>query len=262
MDNQACSTPRPITVCSFWVHRPKEFPRETKAYDYGKMLQALDKCCKRYGYDHIVLTDWATSDMVSALDLKSYGVFLERNLMQAVTEVQAAFMESPFAEGHDILFVGADCLIRRDIRDLLPPGDFLIAFMKGHKAWRLNTGFVYVRAEARERATKLLRQIARDVKPKICDDMAAYERALSPMPRDYGMVKRCDMNVHFVPLELWNHPPLSPYEEAEHAHILHFYGDRSKVHFFPWAERFLPKDEPEIKVIASSFGGGVQVVHK
>lgn len=231
-----------IVVASFWVHRPKDFPKETAAYDYGKMLQVLDGCCKRFGYQHVVLTDWRTAYMASQLGLRNYGVDLDRNLMKAVTDVQAKWLESPYSEGVDTLFVGADCIIRRDIRGLVPEADLSVGFMKDHKKWRINTGFFYARASARATLAPLFRKVATDCSPRMCDDMAAWERALSPMPADYGTVSRAGLSVDFVPMNVWNHPPRSPEEEAPDAHVLHFYGEKSKVHFFSWADRWLPKD--------------------
>lgn len=234
--------PTGIVVASFWVHRPKDFPKETAAYDYRAMLMVLDRCCQRFGYRHVVLTDWAGARMIDELGMRSYGIDLDRNLMKAVTDVQAAWLESPYSEGVDTLFVGADCIIRRDIRGLVPPGDLSVAYMKGHKKWRLNTGFMYVSAEGRHRVAPVLRRVAQDCRPTMCDDMAALERALGPMPKDYGLAKRAGLDVNFVPLDLWNHPPMSANEEAPQAHVLHFFGAKSKEHFFPWAKNFLPDE--------------------
>lgn len=230
-----------IIVASFWVHRPKEYPKETAAWDYAAMLKVLDASCRRLGYQHVVLTDWQTSSYCSSNGLRSFGVDLPRNLMKAVTEVQAKWLESPHSEGADTLFVGADCIIRRDIRGLVPEGDLAVGFMKGHKKWRLNTGFMFVPAASREKVAPLFRLVARDCTERMCDDMAALERALSPMPLDFGREERRGLAVQFVPMAVWNHPPRSPDEEAPQAHVLHFYGEKSKIHFFTWADRHLPK---------------------
>jgi hypothetical protein len=232
-------TAREIVVCSFWVHRPKDFP---KAAPYANMLQTLDGCCKRLGYRHVVLTDWTTAPHVDALDLTSFGVPLARNLMLAVTEVQARWLESPHSADVDTLFVGADCLITRDLREAVPPGDLVVAYMKGHKKWRLNTGFMYVRAESREKVAKVFRLVAGDCSPVMCDDMAALERALSPMPPDYGAWARRGLCVNFVEMDIWNRVVNSGDDPAANAYVLHFLGEHRKALFFEWAKKHLPKD--------------------
>ncbi len=135
-----------ITVCSFWVARPDEFPN---APDYLPMLKILDTSCRQFGFDHIVLCDKSTAARIHHVDLTPFAVVLPNNLMQASTEAHAQAMEGNI-DG-DLLFVGADCLIRRDFRHQLPRGDVAIAYMKDHKRWRMMNGFIYVPAASRER---------------------------------------------------------------------------------------------------------------
>lgn len=222
-----------IVVASFWVHRPKDFP---KACDYAAMLRVLDKSCERAGYKHVVLTDWETAPHVDAMGLRSYGGSLARNLMKAVTEVQALWLESPYSEGVDTLFVGADCIIRQDIREALPPSDFSVAFMKGHKKWRLNTGFMYCRAGARDRLAPIFRQVAQDCSTVMCDDMAALERAFSPLPKDYGEFERRGLSVSLLPMRQWNATLDSADDPASDCYVLHFLGEQRKPLFFQWAK--------------------------
>jgi hypothetical protein len=233
---------RPVTVCSFWVHRPKEFPT---APPYGEMLKILEHSCRRFGFRHIVLTDEVTAPRIYDVGLTAYLVELPNDLMRASTEAHARWIESPYSRGVDTVFVGADCLIRRDFRADLPACDMAIAYMKGHKRWRLNNGFVYVPAGSREKVAPVLRLIADDTAEKMFDDMLAIERALVPMPEGYGRHERRSLTVEFLPMPIWNRymavskqTPKPLDDAAEDANVLHFMGghDNGKALFFEWAK--------------------------
>lgn len=234
-------------VASFYVHRPKEFP---KAAPYLEMLRILDASCRRFGFDHVVLTDGLTSGSVSEAGMLPYFVNLPNSLMKSTTEVQARWLASPHSIGLDTTFVGADCIIRRDFRADLPACDLAIAYMKGHKRWRLNNGFMHVRAESRDRVAPLFRLIADDTGDEICDDMLAIERALVPMPNDYGAAERRGLAIEFLPLPVWNCCPKTAADPAPGANIMHFMGGwhalpsgqivtepKGKALFFDWAAR-------------------------
>lgn len=226
-----------LVVCSFWISRPRDWPEKKwpKIKLFPKMAAILDASCKRWGYEHVVLTDWATAPSIDALGLRTYGAPLPRDMMQATTAAYAYWMESPYSRGVDTLYVGLDCIIRRPVEDMLPDGDVTIAYMKGHKSWRLNNGFIHVRAEARERAAKLLRLVADDTHPVVCDDMAALERALVPLPVDYGTFDRHDMKIGLVPMHTHNRQVNLVDEPAEDACVLHFLGEQRKQLMLDWA---------------------------
>lgn len=230
-----------ITVCTFWVHRPRDFP---KAPPYGDMLRIVDASCRRFGFDHVVLTDETTAPRIYDAGLTPYLLELPNDLMRASTEAHARWIESPYSRGTDTVFVGADCLIRRDFRADLPACDLAIAYMKGHKRWRMNNGFVYVPAASREKVAPVLRLIADDTREKMFDDMLAIERALVPMPEGYGRYERRGLAVEFLPLPIWNRymavckeTPKPLKDAAEDANVLHFMGghDNGKRLFFDWA---------------------------
>lgn len=224
-------------VASFWVHRPKEYPG---AAPYLEMLKILDASCRRFGFEHVVLTDSLTCQQVSAAGMRPWFIDLPNNLMKSTTEAQARWIASPHSQGVDTTFVGADCIIRRDFRADVPACDLAIAFMKGHKKWRLNNGFIHVPAESRERVAPLFRLIADDTGDEMCDDMLAIERALVPMPADYGIHRRRGLDVAFLPMEKWNHGyKIDPSDPAVDANVMHFMGEweAGKPLFFEWAAR-------------------------
>lgn len=228
-----------IVVASFWVSRPKEFPN---AAPYRDMLKILDASCRRFGFDHVVLTDSLTAPLAYEVGLTPWFVDLPYSLMRATTEVQARWLASPHSAGVDTVFVGADCLIRRDFRADLPKADLAIAFMKDHKRWRLNNGFMYIPAGSRDKVAPVFRLIADDTGEEMCDDMLAIERALVPMPADYGKVSRRGIDVSFLPLAQWNHSIEHHGEPAADCNVLHFMGgwDAGKPLLFEWAAQHMP----------------------
>ncbi len=229
-----------IVVASFWLRLPDEFPN---APDYLSMLKILDGSCARAGMAHVVLTDHATGPEIAAAGIKAFASDLPQSLMLATTRAHATWLERGFRDV-DTMFVGADCLIRRDFRHQLPKGDLAIAYMKGHKRWRINNGFVYVPAASRAKVAPLFRAIADDTSEEMFDDMLAFERALEPMPPQYGVCERQGLAVNFLPLPKWNRymaetkttpDPLS--DSAEMANVLHFMGGHAegKKLYFDWA---------------------------
>lgn len=202
---------------------------------YLEMLKVLDRSCQRLGFHHVVLTDTTTAEIVAEAGLMPFQAELPRNLMQAVTRIQAIWLASPHSEGCNTTFVGADCIIQDDFRGFVPPSDLAVAYMRGHKKWRLNNGFMHVPAASREAVAPLLRLVADDTGPAMCDDMIALERALQPISGDYGVIHRRGLDVALLPLALWNlTPEHMPDDPIENAFVLHYMGgwEDGKERFF------------------------------
>jgi hypothetical protein len=226
-----------LTVCSFWVHRPKDYP---DAVDYVPLLLALDRSCKRFGVLHVVLTDYSTARKCRAAGLDCWSTRLPRNLMRALTEAQAQWLERRHDRDTDTLFVGADCLVARDPRHGLPAeADLSLIYRPGHKRHRINNGFMYVPAASREKVARLFRRIADGCGEAMCDDMVAVERALAPMPEGYGQHDRAGLRVNFLPMHLWNAGPKRLDEPPGEAFVLHFRGRQRKTIMADWAARWL-----------------------
>lgn len=230
-----------LTAFSFWVHRPADFP---EAPDYLPLLRALDRSCRMFGLEHVVLTDHETAPRAEAAGLTIFAMALPRNLARALTESQARCLES--MPPTDILFVGADCLIRRDFRGQLPPADLSIILRPGHKRHRINNGFMHVPAASCEKVAPLFRKIANDTGPTFnsCHDMEAVERALSPMPLDYGLQERVGITINFLPMGIWNGGPRRVDDPAEAAYVLHFRGKARKAIMLEWARRWMADEGP------------------
>lgn len=229
--------PAPLfAVCSFFVHRPADYP---DAPDYLRMLCLLEQSCRAFGLAHIVLTDHDTAPLVGDAGITYFRTDLPRNLMQALTESQARWLEYPHRGPLDTLFVGADCLIRRDPRGHIPAGDLAIILRPDHKRHRINNGFMFVPADSRSRVAPLFRSIADNCGPAMCDDMVSVERALSPMPLDFGTYPRAGLTVNFLPMETWNGGPKSADDEATGSFVLHFRGQVRKRVMLDWAARWM-----------------------
>jgi hypothetical protein len=260
---------QPLTVCSFYVDRREDYP---KAVDYIPLLLALNHSCHRLGFEHVVLSDRHTMAQPNVrltikgsciggtdgglvigprggpLQFTTSGEWpadLPRKLSCALTEAQARHLES-LAKWNpmetDILFVGADCLIARDFREHLQPADLSIILRPGHKRHRINNGFMYVPAGSVAKVAPLFRRIADATEPvfNLCHDMVAVERALSPMPLDYGLQERAGLTVNFLPMDIWNGGPKRVDDEAAEAFVLHFRGRHRKAIMLDWAKRWLP----------------------
>jgi len=226
---------RDLVVCSFFVDRRADFP---DAVDYVSLLKALDWSCRRLGLQHVVLTDHATKPEIESAGIGTFAFDLPRNLMRALTEAQARFIEDWRISG-DILLTGADCLIRRDFRGHLPETDLSIILRPGHKRHRINNGFMFIPAASREKVAPLFRRIADSTGPAMCDDMVAVERALAPMPDDYCLTERAGLTVNFLPMGIWNAGPKTADDPAEQAYVLHFRGKARKAVMLEWAARHM-----------------------
>lgn len=226
----------PITVASFFVSRPEDYP---DAVDYLPLLSSLDRSCRLFHMKHIVLTDFETAPQLNRAGLANFAMDLPRNLMRALTEAQARCVET--IEESDILLTGADCLVRRDFRDHLPVADLSIILRPGHKRHRINNGLMFIPAASVAKVSPLFRRIADSTGPEMCDDMVAVERALSPMPDDYCLTERAGLTVNFLPMDIWNGGPKFVDDEAAESFVLHFRGRHRKSIMVDWAKRWLPE---------------------
>ncbi len=231
---------RDTVVCSFWVHRPADFPN---APDYLQMLKILDESVKRAGMYHVVLTDHATAPKVQSELMMAQPFALPRNLLQATTEAQAQWLAWPGSAGVDSVFVGADCLVLRDFRPYLnASADFSAVHFEHKRLWFMN-GFMHVPAHTRAQLAPLFREVADDTHPmeaRSCDDMQAFQRAFGPKPEfPYGgPVTRRGLQVQYLREEIWNGRPHRADEDFGASYVLHFRGPKQKPLFVEWARHW------------------------
>lgn len=122
---------------------------------------------------------------------------------------------------------------------MLPPADLSIILRPGHKRHRINNGFMFIPAESIAKVAPLFRRIANSTGEVSCDDMVAVERALLPMPLDYGIQERAGLKVNFLPMGIWNGAPKTVDDPASGSFALHFRGKRKQL-MIDWAKRWLP----------------------
>jgi len=229
----------PTTICSFWIHRPEDFP---DAADYIGMLKRLDVSCRLAGMRHVVLTDFLSSRQLPER-MEFFACTLPRNLLQATTLAQAEWIRATRYPADDTVFVGADCLVLRDFRPFLRPADLSICTFVHPHLWIMN-GFIHVPAASREKLIPVFAKVAKGTRPrpaKTCDDMISWERVMAPKPRELGKHERLGLTVRFLPEPIWNERPLSADEPYAEAHVLHFRGPPQKPMFFEWVAKHRPE---------------------
>lgn len=234
----------PTTVCSFWVHRPTDFP---DAADYVGMLKMLDVSCRLAGMRHVVLTDAPSSTMLPER-MEFFTAAVPQNLLQATTAAQAEWVRTARYPDDDTVFVGADCLVLRDFRPFLRPAELSICTFPHPTLWIMN-GFIHVPAASRDKVLPLFDEVAKGTRPlpaNTCDDMRSWERALRPRPKElWGKQERRGLTVRFLaafprkapeaddlrlgraapagirrmPEPLWNERPLSADEPYADVHV-------------------------------------------
>lgn len=230
----------PTVICSFWVHRPADFPN---AADYIGMLKILDRSCRAAGMRHVVLTDPSSSRTLPE-GMEYFAKALPQNLLQATTRAQAEWVrETPYPE-EDTVFVGADCIVRHDFRPYLRPADLSICTFVHRQLWIMN-GFIWVPAASRHKVVPVFDKVAKGTRAmpaRTCDDMVSWERTLGSKPRElWGKETRRGLTVRFLPEPIWNERPLSADEPYLDAHVLHFRGPPQKQMFFEWTKIHRPE---------------------
>lgn len=221
------------TVVSLWVLRPEEHP-EAEARNYPGMLRILQRSCDRLGLRHVVLTDRETAHSPQwPYGIDSFACDMPRPLMQACTFAQAAWLED-LGGGDDTLFVGADCIFKA--HPVFPAEvDMAVTYRGPESPMPINTGAMFIRANAVDRAAKLFRAVANRCGKKWCDDQRALVAELSPLPSRNGIFERKGMKVGFLPMFPYNVIVDDVNDPADGAAMLHFKSKTRKKLFFDWA---------------------------
>ena len=209
------------------------------------MLRVLQKSCDQHQLDHVVLTDHETLNrQFEAFGEMRYfaGSGVPEPLMQAMTELHARWLEkTPVGPAAHTLFVGADAIMRRNPRGLMPAeADLCVTLRPGHPRYPINNGFMFVRSEARERVAQVFRAVADRCGPKWGDDQRTIANVLGPMPARHTQgVARAGVRVAFLPMVPFNTVPRSFEDPAPGAVVLHFRGKARKTLMLDWAKRHL-----------------------
>lgn len=199
-----------MIVASFFA------PREDRwGVDYIPLLRLLDASCRRFGLDHVCISD---------RDLKAVDTLvckLPNNLMLALLDGQRQCLE--WAQ-EPILFVGADCLIAKDPRTI-NGGDLTIT-IGPFADCEMNTGAIWCHNPAR---CVPIWRAAVDSKPT---EWGEDQTAL------YEAVKASGASVNRVPCESHNWAPDNEDDSASMPTVVHFRGNRKRF-MAQWARRWM-----------------------
>lgn len=222
-----------MNIVSFLAPR-RDHPRWDDIY--FELLEILDRSCCKIGLRHVVLTDDPTLP---------YGELfcrpLPADLMQAATWAHYKWLSKGDWRDDDTCFVGVDCIALADPGPALRGRfDMAVTYRDARSRYPINTGLIYISANARERARALFRRVAARTGTTWCDDQRAIQAELDPMPDKHGVYERAMMKVGFVPMRLLNERPngLSPMPGRI---MLHFRGRvERKRQMVEWAAKWLP----------------------
>lgn len=200
-----------MIVASFFA------PREDKwGCDYLALLRLLDASCRRFGLDHVCISDRDLA-VVDTLVCK-----LPDNLMQALLGGQRQCLEWA---SEPVLFVGADCLIAKDPRDVTG-GDLTITTSDAFADCRMNTGAIWCHNPVR---CVPIWRAAVDMRPEEWgDDQTALYEAVQASTADYNA----------IPAEGHNWAPDDVSDPAGIPTVVHFRGTR-KAWMAEWARRWM-----------------------
>lgn len=216
-----------VTVASFYVRRPEDYP---KAPDYIPLLKVLQASCDKFGHRHVVLSD----EQVPGFE--THVAPLPRALMPAIHFAQRDWVANGNWKGVTVL-VGADCLVNKSLSRAMQSGVDMIVTSRAHRKWPINTGAIFVREEARLAVALLQARVAEKTGPEWGDDQVQLAAALAPMPPVHCITGRAGLNVQFAPLSTHNDTPKSV-DHPSSAYVVHFKGPRKHM-MAPWAAKHL-----------------------
>jgi len=221
-----------VNIVSFLAPR-RDHPRWNDIY--FDLLEILDRSCRHLGLRHVVLTDDPT--------LPHGELFyrpLPADLMQAATQAHFEWLAQGNWHNDDTCLVGVDCIVLQDPASALcGKFDMAVTYRDARARYPINTGMIYISANARERARALFKRVADRTGTTWCDDQRAIQAELAPMPDGHGVYERAMMRVGFLPMFLFNERPdgLSPMPGRI---MLHFRGKiERKKQMVEWAAKWL-----------------------
>src|SRR5690349_17128798 len=116
-----------MIVASFYAPRFEKW----KGCDYDELLLLVDKSCRKFGLNHIVISD------ATRPNLETFICDLPENLMQAILCGQMRILEKA---KESVLLIGADCVLTRFVSDF----DSDIAITLGpFSDCEMNTGMIW-----------------------------------------------------------------------------------------------------------------------
>lgn len=201
-----------MIVASFYAPRPQH-----KFFqDYTPFLRILDESVRRFGHEHVVLSDRKIEGF------KTHYIDLPDNLMRACLYVQAHFLANA---DDDVLLVGADCVMANDWAEAPLSGADVAVTVGPFADCILNTGTMWVRKDKCLEMAKVWFRAVDLCKGEWGDDQRALREALD-VPFDCGTHERPYGKLRVFPVDPYNLAPQFPADARPDAYVLHFRGDR------------------------------------
>lgn len=199
-----------MIVASFFAPRYEKW----EGCDYDALLGILQASCDRLGLSHVCISDQPRPGVATAL------MPLPDNLMQAIIAGQWRFL----GEAREpVLFVGADCVLTRDPRDV-GAGDLTVTIGPFGDC-PMNTGAMWVMDPAK---CAPVWKAALDMAPvEWGDDQTSLLRA----------IRASGLDVREVRCEAHNWAPQAVDDAAGMPTVAHFRGDARKRFMGEWFDR-------------------------
>lgn len=206
-----------MKVASFYAPRP-----DHKFFqDYTPFLRILDESCKRFGHEHIVLTDRPLEGF------KTRRVELPKNLMHACLHAQLCFLANV---DEDVLLVGADGVLANDPAAVFDdPDPWGMAVTLGDfQDSILNTGAIWVRKGYGLAAALIWNEAKRACGGEWGDDQTSLRDAMGIKDLEgvgYALDSK-HMRIKMLPVDPYNLAPEHPGDDCIRGVVLHFRGPR------------------------------------
>lgn len=206
-----------MIIASFYTPRP-----DHKFFQpYEPFLRILDESCKRFGHEHIVLTDRPLEGF------KTRRTELPKNLMHACLHAQLCFLANV---DEDVLLVGADCVLANDPAVVFDdPDQWGMAVTLGNfQDSILNTGAIWVRKGYGLAAALIWNEAKRVCGGEWGDDQTSLRDAMGIKDLDgvgYALESR-HMRIKMLPVDPYNLAPEHPGDDCRRGVVLHFRGPR------------------------------------
>jgi hypothetical protein len=209
-----------MIVASFYAPRPEE-EKKRWGCDYDSLLMATEASCRRWGLEHIVISDSERPE-----PLRTHLVDLPENLMQALIAGQEDVLKN---YTRPVLFIGADCLIARDPREFAKLDVDLAITVGPFGDCRMNTGAIWCNE------TQKCLEVWRGAKSRNPLHWGEDQRAI------YASVKAeaaIGLKVFELRCEDHNWAPENINDSAGLPTVVHFRGTR-KDFMLAWAKKHL-----------------------
>lgn len=196
-------------------------PEHEKWYDYISLLRMQRDSAAQWGHQHWIVTDADLDD-----EFMCIRELLPRSLMKAM--IAGVIARLIRGGNRDIVFVDADCLITRDLRDAFAgTGYDMLLTQRANEISPINNGAMYVKCEGISAAWQFFRRALEICGDHWGADQEAISQAASPIPFINDVAQRHGCNIKFVDMKPYNVVPKEKVLRGRHhcdPFVIHFKG--------------------------------------